>query len=114
MAETETVPLKKGDFVWYVRQNEPACRPAVIVSDGIVATIPRTTPRGTVLDQMATIAYGTLNPKHVLLGNADPAPDSASEKQTHETTAAWDPNGAPGTWHLDGECAELAHPKKLK
>ena len=115
MAENEVVELKQGQPVWYVRPGESVCRPARLLSDGINETV--RTPSG--MKQFAHLEYGTADETHVLLGYESPKPaagdpdDKAravSQRQTHETSAPWDPNGAPGTWHLDGEALHLVHP----
>ncbi len=104
--EPEVVPLKAGQRVWYVRAGEAVPRPAPRLSDGISET--QKFANGT-LKQYAHLAYGTADPGHVLLGNKSAA--GPGQLQTHEVTAPWDPNGAPGTWHLDGECEHLDRPE---
>lgn len=104
--EPEVVPLKAGQLVWYVRAGETMPRPARLLSDGISET--QKLPNGQ-LRQFAHLEYGTAAPGHALLGNKSAA--GAGQLQTHETTAPWDPNGAPGTWHLDGECEHLTRPE---
>lgn len=105
---TEVVELHAGQKVWYVRGGEPACRPAMLLSDGIIETARKLEDGVVRLKQYANLIYGTLDPQHELLGN-DHA-DGPSQRQTHETTVPWDPQGSPGTWHLDGEAAHLFHP----
>lgn len=105
MAE-DVVPLKAGDMIWYVRPGEDRPRPGRLISDGIYET--QKQANGT-LKQFAHIEYGTSDPGHALLGNTSAA--GVSQRQTHETTAHWDPNGAPGTWHLPLEAAHLDHPE---
>lgn len=117
MAEhDDVVDLKAGDFVWYVRANEPRPRPAQILSDGICETQKLANGK---LIQYAHLAYGTVDDTHVFLGHASAKPKpndqddrarAVAQRQSHETTAPWDPNGTPGTWHLPGECEQMAHP----
>ena len=102
--EPEVVPLKAGDLVWYVRAGEPVPRPAKLLSDGIIET--KKLPNGTLM-QYAHLAYGTGDPGHAFLGNTSAA--GAGQLQSHEVTCPWDPTGAPGTFHLVGECEEMAH-----
>lgn len=114
--DTADVPLHVGSRVWYVRDHTAGSLPAVLLSDGICETQRLATGA---LRQFAHLAYGTPNPRHELLGHTsapiarddrDDLARAVSERQTHEVTAPWDPTGAPGTWHLDGECEHLAHP----
>ncbi len=103
--KAEVVPLKAGQLVWYVRPGETVARPARLISDGICET--RKLANGQV-QQFAHLEYGTLDAGHAFLGNPDAA--GSSQRQTHESTAPWDPSGAPGTWHLEGEGEALKHP----
>lgn len=111
----ELVPLNKGDKIWYVVNATQAPRPAVVISDGISETH---MVKGRQM-QYVTLQYGTAAEDHVLLGHESPKaksndPDDrarvVAQRQMHEVTAPWDPNGLPGTWHLDGECPHLKHP----
>ena len=112
----EVVELHSGQPVWYVPPGGGVCRPARLLSDGIHESV--RTPQG--IKQFAHLEYGTADDTHVFLGHDSPKPapgdpdDKAravSQRQTHETSAPWDPNGAPGTWHLDGEAEHLKHPE---
>jgi hypothetical protein len=83
-------------------------RPAVLLSDGISET--QKLPNGQ-LKQFAHLSYGTADPGHALLGH-DVTNAGVGQRQTHETTAPWDPTGQPHSWHLDGECPHLTHPRR--
>ena len=118
MTNDDLVPLTVGSRVWYVRAAEKVPRPAVLVSDGIAETH---VVKGQPL-QFATIQYGTAADDHVLLGHDSPKPKTndpddrarvIGQRQMHEVTAPWDPTGQPDTWHLDGECPHLEHPKTV-
>ncbi len=104
MADTDLIPLVKGQRVWYVKANEEGTRPAVLLSDGVYEVQKLANGK---LRQYAHLAYGTRDKDHALLGNENA--QGPSQAQTHETTAPWDNTGAPGTWHLEGECPELHH-----
>ena len=118
--EPEVVPLKAGQRVWYVLARDAICRAARLLSDGICET--QKLPNGQ-LKQFAHLEYATADETHVLLGHESPKPKvgdpddrarAVAQRQTHETTAPWDPSGAPGTWHLDGEAEHLAHPQPFR
>ena len=106
MADPEVVELKAGDFIWFMRPGEERPRPGRLISDGIYETVRQANGQ---LKQYAHIEYGTMDPGHELLGNKSAA--GTSQRQTHETTAHWDPHGTPGTWHLPLEATHLEHPE---
>jgi hypothetical protein len=117
MPDQDIVELHSGQFVWYVKAGNAVPLPAVLLSEGICET--KKVARG--LLQYAHLKHGTANPAHELLGfpsapikrgDPDDAARAVGERQTHEVTAPWDPTGSPGTWHLEGEAPELAHPER--
>ena len=87
----------KGSVICYQAPGEPYCRPARVLSNGFSARVPQ--PGG----QMALHAhleYG--EPPHYFVKDEDGNPFTPGH--TFEVDRAWNPTGAPGTWHLLSEC----------
>jgi len=89
--------------VCYQGPGEPYCRPAKILSDGFSARVPQ--PGG----QFALhchLEYG--EPPHYFVKDEDGNPFTPGH--TFEVDRAWNPLGAPGTWHLLDECPHKGGP----
>ena len=87
----------RGTAVCYQGPGEPYCRPARVLSNGFSARVPQ--PGG----QFALhchIEYG--EPPHYVVKRSDGT--VFTPEHTFEVDRAWNPLGAPSTWHRLSEC----------
>ena len=91
----------RGTAIHFKKAGEPYCRPGQIVSEGFterVSTIPGNPNAG--FNLHCHLSYG----EHESVQHEDRKGELYTPKHSWQVDRAWNPLGAPDTWHLADEC----------